>query len=337
MSQVVPLTGAISLTLIDGLTGDGPGSVTVVPPPLRLSIFGGQDITIPVAPNPIKYSDFRGAMNYGNFTISLTNLSYNSITSTARAIYYKKDNHNYANHYPVLYLGDVTPNAVFKTKTCTLTGTTSIVEQNATIDVSMYGFLDDGVTLLMQINDEQYNVVTTLSSTSTTTLSSNSLSDVLTQLRLDNTIAPQLIRSTTGLVSPDPFLQSTPTVAFVNQSNALLSQLTNYANSLSPVTQYSANLVLNSPTQTSIVVTTNTYNYISYPLCYPICSASHPARKQGWSGVNRSFTLSHYPVSQGDNLKFYIGPGPGTATNGHIWSRFSLTIAVTNPPRLIFT
>ena len=339
MSQVIPLTGAISLTLIDQLSGDGPGSTVTVPAPFHLSTFGGQDVTIPVAPNPLKYSDFRGAINYDNFSITLTNLSYSSVTSSYRQIHYKQNNHVYANPYSVVFLGDVSPDMVFKTRTSTVPHTTSFVQQNATIEVSMYGYLDDSVTLWMQISDESHQQVTTIANSTTVTLSSNSLEAVLTELNLNNnTIAPQLIKTVLGATTPDPFLPNTSNkVAFINQSNTLLSQLANYSNSLSPTTQYTANLIIDKANVAKIIMQKNNYNYTTVPLCYGVCTARHPSRKQGWASASVTFNLSQYPVKQGDYLKFYIGPGPTAPRQGSIWDSFQLTTTVTNPPRIVFS
>ena len=339
MSQIVPLSGAIPFTLIDQLTGTLAGVPSQLPPPFRLSKFGGQDITIPVAPNPIKFSDFRGARNYSNYTFLLTNIGYNSITSTARSIYYRENQHYYGNPYSVVYLGDISTDLVFKTRSASVTGTTTVIQPNADITISMSGYLDADVTLWMQINNDEYAYPTTVQSTETITLSNASTADILDALNLrNNTVAPQIIATNTGDTLPDPFITNSTdfnAVQFTTQAN-VLTQLTNYANSLPTGTTYTASIALNENNQTRTTIQRVTYNTTNYPLCYGICRAHHAPRKQGWSGASATINVAQYGVKQGDYLRFYMGPGPSTPRQGHIWGSFSLTLTVTNSSRLVF-
>ncbi len=365
MTYIFPLTGSLSLTTIDQLTGT---SGVPSAQPFKLSTFGGQDFDIPRG-TTLRYSDFYGAINYyKNIGFRLTNVGFSNYDPVANnrvgytnnsqststildnavyMVYYRNNGQVYRNPYYCLQFGDINGDLDIKTKHSTNTRTTTYALINANITFILNGYLDHDVTIYMQVNDEQYTDTVQSNSTSTT-LTNKSLTDILADLHLSKS-APQVIAAIGGENVPDPFLFITDPkvlilnpsllqnrVAFTNKSTAILNQLINYANTLSPNLQYTGTLAVDSHNVVSITLNQLTYTTANFPLCYSITTVEHHSPGQGNGGITATIKLNNYGVKLGDSVKFYMGAGPGSPTQGYIWGNFTVNYNINNTPLLTF-
>jgi len=338
-TQILPTTGSLALTEISSLSGNyesgGIGPLTV---PYRLSELGGQDTDIPISPNPIRFSQFRGAINYNyNYRLLLTGLSEGSNYNNTYPLFYRSGLNNYQNPYSVVNLSNISRFLTLKTKGSSVDVSDTFVRRDGKLNCSISGYLDHDVTLWMQINNElRISKIQNNTAVGTVELLANPKQNLLDQLLTGlNDIAPELVTTLTGTSQLDPFKVTSSTLANILQGDSIIAALNRAAADAATGTnalyKFAGTKSLTN-TNNAVVVTKVTYEDKLAPLCYSVGSMRHHERKQGWSSASFSVDLSKYPIDSNSEINFYIGEGPGAPRQGHIWGSTSLAIDIINTP-----
>ena len=347
MTSFLPTTGAMSLSAhistLPGLTASG--SFGDLIPPLRFGSYYSQDRAMPIPGQPIKFSNFRGAVDYQfNYQFDFTAKSSYGQTHT---VYYKSNGVTFKNPYSVIALSSISDAFVFQTKGSTTNTAATVVRGNATLSGTLAGWLDHDVTLWMQINNQVVDVTEKISGQESVKFINPTVNDILLKITDFNTIiAPKLVskRGASGLFGYgdstyilDPHINAEISdISFPIQSQGSLNQLVAYVNTLGTDKVYSANFAKNK-SQIIINVKVVTYNVVTYPLVYKLAGLAHHERSQGNASTSFSVELGQYPIIYGTAIKFFIGPGPGTPQSGSLWGNIKSKLVVLQTPTLDFT
>ena len=343
MTSFLPTTGAMSLSAhistLQGLTASG-GFGDLVPP-LRFGSYYNQDRGMPISGQPIKFSNFRGAVDYQfNYQFDFT---ANSSYGQTHTVFYKSNGAIHQNPYSVIALSSISDTLVFQTKGSTTNTAATVVRGNATLSGTLAGWLDHDVTLWMQFNNEEVDVTTKILGQQFVTLVNPTVNDILRKITDFNTIiAPKLVSKRVGVLLGqdrtyilDPHINAEISdISFPIQSAGSLNQLVAYVNTLGTDKVYSANFTKNK-NQITIKVKMVTYSATTYPLVYRLAGLAHHDRSQGNASTSFSVELGQYP--DGETIKFFMGPGPGTPKSGALWGNIRSRLVVFQPPTLDFT
>lgn len=343
MTGFLPTTGPMALSAhistLPGLTASG-GFGDLVPP-LRFGSYYNQDRGMPISGQPIKFSDFRGAVDYQfNYQFDFT---ANSSYGQTHTVFYKSNGAIHQNPYSVIALSSISDTLVFQTKGSTTNTAATVVRGNATLSGTLAGWLDHDVTLWMQFNNEEVDVTRKISGQQFVTLVNPTVNDILRKITDFNTIiAPKLVSKRVGVLLGqdrtyilDPHINSEISdISFPIQSAGSLNQLVAYVNTLGTDKVYSANFTKNK-NQITIKVKMVTYSATAYPLVYRLAGLAHHDRSQGNASTSFSVELGQYP--DGETIKFFMGPGPGTPSSGALWGNIRSRLVVFQPPTLDFT
>jgi len=327
------------ISTLPGLTASG--GFGDLAPPLRFGSYYNQDRGMPISGQPIKFSDFRGAVDYQfNYQFDFT---ANSSYGQTHTVFYKSNGAIHQNPYSVIALSSISDTLVFQTKGSTTNTAATVVRGNATLSGTLAGWLDCDVTLWMQFNNEEVDVTRKISGQQFVTLVNPTVNDILRKITDFNTIiAPKLVSKRVGVLLGqdrtyilDPHINSEISdISFPIQSAGSLNQLVAYVNTLGTDKVYSANFTKNK-NQITIKVKMVTYSATAYPLVYRLAGLHHGDRGQGNASTSFSVELGQYP--DGETIKFFMGPGPGTPRQGALWGNIGSRLVVFQPPTLDFT
>jgi len=302
-------------------------SLSVSPNPVRISEYRHQDFDIPSAGSPIRFSDFKGAVNYlPNTLLSFYNVSSNyktplCYTSKGRLILYTSN---------TIYLGDLNANSIIRTKGAPVAAATN----SKGLSSSTYAMLDADIDVLISCTDREddgdaddefglffqkntlgtdatksniYSVYTDV----TLTLDHTTVKDFLQFLNLDAT-APQVL-DTIGTTTLDGFIFTSgnandkkTSYVFKKNTISILQRLIQISNQTNPQIQYTIDDT-DHDWQSDVLykdigkifVTQRTYANADVPLChkYTISGKSHT--------ITPSF--SDLDTNFGDTYKLYVG------------------------------
>ena len=332
-TQILPTTGSLALTEISSLSGNyvggGVGPLTA---PYKLSELGGQDTDIPTSPSPIKFSQFRGAVNYNhNYRLLLTNLG-EGLADTYPLYYYTFAQ----NPYAVINLSNISRLLTLNTKGSSTNSDDTFVRRDAILNCSIAGYLDDGVTLWMQINNNVVATRTKLSGETTRRIDvpSNSNETLLNNiLKGIDSLAPDLVTTLTNSKELDIFKRQINDKLYYTPSS-ILTKLNSIIDSVAGKSNQTYTVIgRSSPNGIySFDLKTSTYEATVSPLCYTLGGMYHPARGQGWSSAEFTVKLEKYQINTGTPINLFIGAGPGAPRQGNIWGSTTLTVDITNTP-----
>lgn len=343
-TTILPTSGSLNLTTISALSGIKGASIGAASKPYRLSEFRGQDFDIPSGSNPIKFSNFRGAVSY-NYNYSLIVTSGLTTGAEDVNLYYYSNNNIIQNTYKVKPLGEISRMLNLQTKGSSTLSTDTFALKSAIVTASWSGLMDHDVGLWMQINNNTYAHQDKKLSSKTIKLNQPTFQGFIQQVEagLDITIAPEIVRDLTNKLILNPSasanLANKNLFYFATNVDTIVSRLNLYFEQLTGSKTYSIALSYKS-NKNELTLQLATYASTTSPLCYLLGNAHEP--KSGVNFASKSITvnLAMYPIQLGTPINFYMGPGPGNPSNGYKWGvngSIALNITVQNTPLITVT
>jgi len=344
-TTILPASGALNLTAISSLSGIKGVSVGAATKPYRLSEFRGQDFDIPSGSNPIKFSNFKGAVSY-NYNYSL--IVNAGLTSGAENInvYYYSNSNIVQNTYKVKPLGEISRMLNLQTKGSSTLSTDTFALKSAIVTASWSGLMDHDVGLWMQINNSTYTHQDKKISSKNITMSQPTFQGFIQQIEagLDVVIAPEIVQDISNKYVVDPNaitnLTKKDTLYFATNVETIVARLNLYFKQLTGVKTYSITAISYQVATKKLTLNLSTYETVASPLCYLVGYAHEPRSGVNYGSVSIQVDLSKYPIQLGAPINFYMGPGPGSPGGGYKWGvggSIALNITVKNTPLITVT
>lgn len=339
-TQILPTTGSLALTEISALSGRyDSGGIGPLTAPYKLSELGGQDTDISIAPNPIRFSQFRGAINYNyNYKLIITDISFND-NDTYPLFYYTNTDLG-ENSYSVISLSNISRLLTLKTKGSVADDTDTFVRRDSKLNCTITGLIDHEFGLWMQINNEfKETKIRTNTTVSGLSLQVNSKSSIFDQL-ISNVkqIAPGLVKTLEGDTTLDYF--KTPTSATTNyiaaRSNILEALNRAALNTSNANITYNVNYTNTLGSSLRFNIYTTTYETRLAPKCYLLGKVTEYSRGINWASASFSVDLSKYPINYGSEIKLFVGAGPAWMYTGYSFSNTDVVIDIINIPTSVY-
>ena len=275
--------------------------------PVKLSEYYHQDYDVPLSGNPVRFSNFLGAVNYWQNTllsVYSVPLNYNKTIS-----YYGPGNRvaNYTGKST--YLGDINGDTIIRAKHSDSSFATNSAGHVSSTYAMLNGILVSSkiantttpTQIFLQKNGANTSATSTTYTETTISVNGKTYAQVFASLGLGS-IAPQTILNELGLSVLDPFTFATSQAYFYFGFNtqSVLNRLVELSNQTNPSIQYAINdLRINNFTKTaSFGISKRTYTSGASPLCYKI----------DYTGLSVTTSLSALTnIAFGDVFKVYLG------------------------------
>jgi hypothetical protein len=274
------------------------------PVPVRLSEYYQQDLNTPIVGQPIRFSNFLGAVNYiPDTTILFNKVPYNHQYQIATV-----DDTLRTTLVPnlVTKLADLNANSIIRTRSSSdasaanLNGTvsTTYAMLNGVLNFNTFGSTSsDPITFYIQKNSNTINLTLATATSSVIAKVNPTIGDFLSYLNL-NAAAPAVV-NVLGQEAADPLINHNRGTLYINSnSKNILNQLIVLSNQANPTQQYSLNITNNYFfifEYITFTIITKKYYQINTPLCYKVTGSS--------------INLSKIPVNLGDVLTIYAYKG----------------------------